>query len=196
MEFIAINKQEAELFEEKLSKNLLYRSSDNFMAIYNNNLINKNNEEIDKVAKQITEIYKNVSLVNKKFIVKSKEEVVSEEFEFLFPHIAFIATLKRVAGDILKDNYPADVEILLTEKDQNVVQILDPSDNSVVVYDGSERLKNANKAIATNPFILSNVELNPYGEDGEGVSFKAADILKIDTSFISEIGDLLEVYLS
>lgn len=193
MEFIPVNKEKAQVFEEGLSRNLLYRSTDNFIAIYNSNLINKNNEEIDKIAKEITEIYKNVDLINKKFIVKSKEEVVSIEFEVLFPHVAFVATLKRIARDILKDNYPEDTKIVFTESDANLVQLYDPSSEQVIAYDGAERLKNVNKAISTNPFILNQVNIEDFGEDG--ISFKAADILEIDTSFITEIGDLLEAYI-
>lgn len=193
MEFIPVNKELAEQFEDSLNRNMLYRGTDNFMAIYNNNLINKNNSDIDETARKITEHYKNISLVNKKFIVKSKEEVISEEFEVLFPHISFVATLKRVAGDILRDNYPEDSLLVFTEKEQNVVQILTPDSDAPTQYDGSERLKNVNKSISTNPFLLGQVEVQAYGEDG--IAFKAADILKIDTSFISDIGELLEAYV-
>lgn len=195
MEFVPVNQQEAQLFEEKLAKHMLYRSTDNFMTIYNHNLINKNNTEIDAVAKKITEVYKNVTLVNKKFIVKSKEEVISEEFEVLFPHIAFVATLKRIAADVLSDNFPEDTKIVFTEKEQNLVQLLDPTQEELVIYEGAERLKNVNKSIATNPFLINNVELEAYGEDGEGIAFKASDIIQLDTSFITEIGELLETYV-
>ena len=115
----------------------------------------------------------------------------------LFPHIAFVATLKRIAQDIINDNYPEDTLIVFTEKDANVVQIYDPTSTSeeLIHYEGAERLRNANKAIASNPFLLSNVEIYPYGEDGEGISFRIIDILRIDTSFISDIGELLQAYL-
>lgn len=196
MNHIPINKEKAEQFEERLGRHLLYRSTDNFMTIYNNNLINKSNDEIEKVAREITDTYKNISLVNRKFIVKSKEEVIAEEFEVLFPHIAFIANLKRIATDILNDNYPEDTLIVFTEKDQNLVQLFDPTSEEIIPYEGAERLRNANKAIASNPFLANNVELQPYGEEGEGISFKAVDILQLDTSFITDIGELLEGYLS
>lgn len=195
MNYIPFDRERAEQFEERMQRHLLYRSTDNFMTIYNNNLINKSNQEIDKVAKEITETYKNISLINRKFIVKSNEEVISEEFEVLFPHVAFVATLKRIAQDILNDNYPEDTLIVFTEKEQNVVQIYDPTSEGVIPYEGAERLKSANKAIASNPFLANNVEMYPYGEDGEGISFKAIDILQLDTSFITEIGELLEAYL-
>lgn len=196
MNYIPVNKEAAEQFEERLQRHLLYRSTDNFMTIYNNNLINKSNSEIDKIAKEITDTYKNISLLNRKFIVKSNEEVIAEEFEVLFPHIAFIANLKRIASDILKENYPEDTLIVFTEKDKNLVQLFDPTSGEVVPYEGAERLKDANKAIASNPFLANNVDMEPYGEDGEGISFKAADILRLDTSFITDIGELLEGYLS
>lgn len=197
MNYIPVDREKAEKFEEKLAKNLLYRSTDNFITIYNNNLINKNNDEIDSIAKEITETYKNISLLNRKFIVKSNEEVIAEEFEVLFPHIAFVATLKRIAQDIINDNYPEDTLMVFTEKDANVVQIYDPTSMSeeLIPYEGAERLKNANKAIATNPFLLNNVEIHPYGEDGEGIAFRVIDILRIDTSFINDIGELLHAYL-
>lgn len=194
MEFMPYNKEVAQKFEEKMSKNMLYRSTDNFIAIYNNQLINKNNDKIDKVAKDIVEVYKNVSLVNRQFIVKSKEEVISEEFEVLFPHISFIATLKRIAQDILNDNYPEDTKMVFTEDDKNVVLIFDPSVNDVKPYEGAERLRNANESIATNPFILNNINIEEYGEDG--IAFNAIDLLSLDTSFIKDIGQLLEDYIN
>lgn len=193
MKFVPVNENNAQLFEDKLGKNLLYRSTDNFIAIYNNNLINKSNSEIEKVAKEITEVYKNVSLINRKFFVKSQEEIISEEFEVLFPHIAFVATLKRIASDILSDNYPNETRIVFTESDANVVQLYDESAEELIAYEGAEKLKNVNRMIATNPFLINKLGLEPYGEDG--VSFKALDLLEIDTSFITDIGELLESYL-
>lgn len=194
MNYVPVNKEYASEFEERLEKSPLFRGTDNFITLYNNNLINKNNAEIEKVAKEITEVYKNVSLINRKFFVKSKEEVISEEFEVLFPHIAFVANLKRVATDILSDNYPNDTKIVFTEAEQNVVHIMN-EEGEIVAYEGAEKLKNANKMIATNPFLINNLEMEPYGEDGEGISFKAVDLLEIDTSFITEIGELLEAYV-
>lgn len=195
MNYIPVDRERAKQFEEKMGRNLLYRSTDNFMTIYNNNLINKSNDEIDTIAREITETYKNISLLNRKFIIKSNEEVISEEFEVLFPHIAFVATLKRIAQDIIDDNYPEDTLMVFTEQDVNVVQVYDPTSEELIHYEGAERLRNANRAISTNPFLINNVEIHPYGEDGEGIAFKAIDVLRIDTSFINDIGELLESYL-
>lgn len=194
MDFIPVNTEAAQRFEEKLSKNVLFRSTDNFITIYNNNLINKNNDEIDAVAKEIVEVYKNITLSSRLFIVKTKEEVIAEEFEVLFPHISFIATLKRIAGDVLKENYPEDTKFIFTESDANLVQLYDPSIDKVVPYEGSERLRNVNKAISTNPFITSNIHMEGFGEDG--ISFNVIDILQLDTSFISDIGELLQAYVN
>lgn len=193
MEFVPYNNEVAQKFEEGMAKNMLYRSTDNFIAIYNNQLINRNNDEIDKVAKMIVEVYKNVALINRQFIVKSKEEVIAEEFEVLFPHISFIATLKRIAQDVLNDNYPEDVKMVFTEADKNMVLIYDPSVEQIKPYEGAERLRNVNEAIASNPFLLNNIELEDYEDNG--VAFKAIDLLTLDTSFIADIGDLLNSYI-
>lgn len=193
MEFIPVNEEVAMEFEERMSKNILFRSTDNFIAIYNNNLVNKSNDEIDSMAKEIVEVYKNVALSSRQFIVKTKEEVVAEEFEVLFPHIHFIATLKRIAQNIINENYPEDTRFVFTESDANLVQIHDPSIDEAVAYEGAERLRNANKAISTNPFIRSNVHIEGYGEDG--ISFRVVDILRLDTSFINDIGELLDSYI-
>lgn len=195
LDFLPFDVEVAKQFEEKMSKNLLYRSTDNFIAIYNNNLINRSNSEIDKVAKKVVEIYKNVSLVNRQFIVKSKEEVISDEFEVLFPHISFIATLKRIAKDILNENHPEDTKMIFTEENKNIVHIYDPSSESIRPYEGAERLKSANESIATNPFLV-NIKLEPWGDEGTGISFKAIDVLTLDTSFIMDIGELLNKYTS
>lgn len=195
MKYIPYDKEKAQAFEEKMQANMLYRSTDNFIAIYNNQLINRSNDEIDKVAKAIAEIYKNVTLVNRQFIVKSEEEVVSDEFEVLFPHVAFVATLKRIGQDVLSENYPEDTRMVFTEEDSNYVLIDDPtSDEEAKRYEGAERINKANESLATNPFILNSVPLQDYGEDG--VSFKIIDLLSLDTSFIGEIGELLEAYLN
>ena len=192
MDFIPINEELAQEFEDRLSKNLLYRSTDNFIAIYNNKLINRSNDEIDKVAKEVVEIYKNISLVNRQFIVKSKEEVIADEFEVLFPHIAFIATLKRIAGDILNENYPEDTKLVFNEENKNTVLVYDPTSEEVKEYEGAERLRNANESIATNPFLQSAVNIEGFGEDG--IAFRALEVLQIDTSFIENIGELLNQY--
>lgn len=195
MKFLPVNARKAEEFEEQLAKNMLYRSSDNFIAIYNQNLINKSNEDIDKVAKEIVETYKNISLSNRQFIIKNPEEVIAEEFGVLFPHIAFIATLKRVARDIFSANYPEDTKIVFLEKDKNVVYIYEPEMEEPIPFEGAERLRDAIKSIATNPFLINNLEIEALDED-EGVSFNAQDVLKLDTSFITEIGDLLDTYIN
>ena len=192
MDFIPINEELAQEFEDRLSKNLLYRSTDNFIAIYNNKLINRSNDEIDKVAKEVVETYKNISLVNRQFIVKSKEEVIADEFEVLFPHIAFIATLKRIAGDILNENYPEDTKLVFNEENKNTVLVYDPTSEEVKEYEGAERLRNANESIATNPFLQSAVNIEGFGEDG--IAFRALEVLQIDTSFIENIGELLNQY--
>lgn len=195
VEFIPANHEAAARFEEKLAGNILFQNTDNFMAIYNNNLVNKSNEEVDAIAKEIVEVYKNVVLSSRQFLVKTREEVVADEFEVLFPHIAFVATLKRIARDIINENYPEDTKFVFTESDANLVQIYDPLADEVVEYDGAERLRNANKAISTNPFINSeNVHIEGFGEDG--IAFRVTDILRLDTSFISDIGELLEAYVS
>lgn len=193
VELIPVIDEIAQEFEEKMGRSVLYRSSDNFMALYNNELINRNNDEIDSVAKEIEEIYKNVTLVNRKFYVKTREEVVSEEFEVLFPHISFIATLKRVAGDILKDNNPEDTLMVFNEEKQNYVHIYDPSTDELKEYEGAERIPGANKAISTNPFLNSHIDMNDFGDDG--ISFKAIDVMHLDTSFINNIGNLLNEYV-
>lgn len=193
MELIPVNKRKAEEFEDKLSRDLFHRSSDNFIAIYNNKLINVNNSEINKTAQEIVQTYKNVSISNGKFIVKSKEEIIAEEFIVIFPHILFIATLKRIAKDILSENYPQDTEFIFTESKNNIVQIFDPSSNTVRDYEGAEKLRRANEAIATNPFLQKNVKIKGYKDDG--ISFKVVDVLKIDTSLIENIEVLIDNYL-
>lgn len=195
MDFLPVNAEQARQFEERMFKNMLYRSTDNFIAIYNNNLINKSNEEIDKVAKAVVEIYKNVSLVNRQFIVKTPEEVISEEFGVLFPHIAFVATLKRIAQDVLNSNYPEDTKLVFLESQKNTVMVYENDSNEPIPFEGAEKLRDANKSIATNPFLINNLELEGWGEDGDGIMFKAKDVLSLDTSFIKDIGDLLDSYI-
>lgn len=192
--YIPYNEEEALRFEEQMEKNMLYRSTDNFIALYNANLIVKTNEQIDAVAKKITSMYKNISLNNRKFIVKSNQEVISDEFIALFPHISFVATLQRIAGDILRDNYPEDT-LLIFDDNNSSIQIYDSTADKIVNYEGSEKIKNLNEAIATNLFIINNVDLQPFGDNEESLAIKIEDILALDTSFIDDVGELLQGYL-
>ena len=195
MIYIPRDKQRAEEFEQRLSKNIMFRSVDQFISVYNSRIINVNNDEIDKVAKEIVDVYKNIELSNKKFIVKSAEEVTADEFEVIFPHISFIATLKRIAKDVLQDGYPEDTLMVFTESKSNVVHLHDPTnEEGLIQYEGAERLRNANEAIATNPFLASSVNMSDYGEDG--VAFLATEVIAIDTSFIEDIGELLHSYIN
>jgi hypothetical protein len=84
--------------------------------------------------------------------------------------------------------------MVFTESDKNVVLVFDPSSEELKPYEGAERLRNANESIATNPFLLNNIDLEEYGEDG--IAFKVVDLLKLDTSFIEDIGQLLEAYIN
>ena len=68
MLYLPYNEEEALKFEEDMSKNMLYRSTDNFIALYNNQLINRSNEEIDEVAKSIVKVYRNISLIADYFV--------------------------------------------------------------------------------------------------------------------------------
>lgn len=195
MKYMPYNEETARQFEQSMEANMLYRSTDNFIAIYNNQLINRSNDEIDKVAKTIEKVYKNISLVNRQFIVKSNEEVISDEFEILFPHVSFVATLKRIGEDILKENYPEDTRMVFTEDEPHYVLIDDPtSEDDAKRYEGAERINKAAELVSSNPFILNNIELEEYGPDG--IAFKIVDLLTIDTSFIEEIGALLNAYLN
>ena len=195
MKYMPYNEETARQFEQSMEANMLYRSTDNFIAIYNNQLINRSNDEIDKVAKTIEKVYKNISLVNRQFIVKSNEEVISDEFEILFPHVSFVATLKRIGEDILKENYPEDTLMVFTEDEPNYVLIDDPtSEDDAKRYEGAERINKAAELVSSNPFILNNIEFGEYGPDG--IAFKIVDLLTIDTSFIEEIGNLLDAYLN
>ena len=195
MIYIPRDKQRAEEFEQRLSENIMFRSVDQFISVYNSRIINVNNDEIDKVAKEIVDVYKNIELSNKKFIVKSAEEVTADEFEVIFPHISFIATLKRIAKDVLQDGYPEDTLMVFTESKSNVVHLHDPThEEGLIQYEGAERLRNANEAIATNPFLASSVNMGDDGEDG--VAFLATEVIAIDTSFIEDIGELLHSYIN
>lgn len=194
-DYIPVNEERALEFEEELSKSPLFRSTDNFIDIYNSGLINRNNDEIDSVAKEVTTVYKNIDLVNRKFIVKSKSETIAEEFEVLFPHIAFIATLKRIATDVIKDGYPVDTKLVFVESDPNVVYVKDEtSDKEITPYEGAERLRRANESIATNPFLHASINMEPYGDDG--IMMLAQDLMSMDVSFINDIGELLDSYIN
>lgn len=194
MIYIPIDENIAQEFEAELAKSPFYRSTDNFIAIYNSGMVNRSNDEINDVAKKVTEVYKNVDLVNRQFIVKSYEETVAEEFEVLFPHISFVATLKRIAEDVIGDGFPEDTKLVFLESDANIVYVDDPtSEDEAKPYEGAERLRRANESIATNPFLHASIEMFPYGEDG--IAMRAVDLMSMDVSFIGDIGELLSAYL-
>ena len=84
--------------------------------------------------------------------------------------------------------------MVFTESEANIVQIYDPSVEELKPYEGAERLRNVNESIAKNIFLLEHIQLEDYGDDG--IAFKVTDLLSLDTSFIEDIGELLQSYMN
>lgn len=192
MKIIPRNKEVADEFEAKL-KNTAFASTDQFIMLYNQNIINKSNDKTNEVAQEITRTYKNVILKNRMLIVQSEEELVVENFAFILPNMALVSQLKRIVKNIMKENYPENTALIFKESDDGVIYVVDTDgEEPPHVYDGAEKISKLNSLIASNPFLVNLVfDYEVEGEENAG-AILATSLLEVNTEFISKIGELLE----
>lgn len=196
MDYILVNEQAGEQVKAAIEKQRIFGSVDQFILLYNEEVINTKKKEIKDIASLIEKSYSNVILQKNKFYVKSKEETYLDQEVFVLNAFKVVAALKRIAQNIIDDGYESDTKLILLDKKPGVVLIesLDEDDNSpqgLEQYPAAEQIVKNNKEIASNPFLINLINDYGYEDDDKGAYFNVYDLVNIDTSFIENIHQII-----
>ena len=189
--FLTTDTERSEALERKLSQKPAYRNIDQFIMLFNSGIFDKKNEEIKQIVNEIDEIYSNIVLQKGFFIVKSKNEDILQKTLFLLQKYELVAALKRIANTMQNEDYSIDTKLIFLSTKPGTVHVL-TDNNDLVEYQGAEKLFQASKDFASNPFLIDLIK-DYDDESGEDNAYLLmSDILNLDDSFIMQIGSILE----
>lgn len=132
--YIKANNDFADKAAKKLQKQHLPVDLDTFINLFNQGLINTRNPSIKEIVDLITSGYMNVASQSNRIYVKSKTETIIEQSSFLLKQYRFVAILKRIANEMLSEDYPANTKLILKHDNPGFLflepSVDDLSDNS------------------------------------------------------------------
>lgn len=132
--YIKANNDFADKATKKLQKQHLPVDLDTFINLFNQGLINTRNPSIKEIVDLLTSGYMNVASQSNRIYVKSKTETIIEQSSFLLKQYRFVAILKRIANEMLSEDYPANTKLILKHDNPGFLflepSVDDLSDNS------------------------------------------------------------------
>lgn len=192
MTLIPRNKEDAVKLERKLSRIPAYQSSEQFIMVYNQDLVSNKNSEVNSIARELILTYKNVEKVGDKIVVLSEEELAANTAMFIVDKVTLVAQLKRIADNIAHENYSNNTKIIFKQADTGIIYILDDHINEEIIYEGSERIFGLNEKVANNPFLIPLL----HGYKDEDAYINIVDLLEIDTSFIQSYNEIMKEHFN
>lgn len=186
---IPINDELLNALLENLKKSKMMSDPDQFIALYNSGFLNPNFEVVKDLAEQISNTFKNVKLHNRKLVVRTESEVAFDNVILLLENWKTISALKRVAIEILEENYPADTKMVFLDSKPGILQ-LEVFDEYGEVSDLKEywikdKLFSSQKDLVRNLFLAK--VLNNYGENPNDKYIFIENVIDVDDSFILDI---------
>lgn len=121
--FIESNHAYAEKAKLKLRKQHLPADIETFINLFNQGLINTRNDSVKDIVKLITSGYGNVASQGNKIYVKSEDETVIEQTDFFLKQYKLVATLKRIAGEMLEADYSADTKLIIKAQNPGFIYL-------------------------------------------------------------------------
>lgn len=193
--------------EHKLNSSRYFSSPDNFIAMYNADLLKHNDLTIKEIAKEISEAYINVELKNNKLIVKSEEEVNAENCLALLSYYKGVISLKHLAENLFDEGYPTETKIVFDNEKKGVPLIElkipneDDSENKeeytikLEKHWSTDSIFKDNQEIANNIFTRQILMRYPnegtYNNNPNSCYFLIEDLIDVDVSFIEDVRKIL-----
>lgn len=189
--FIPVSQQAKEDLDERV-RNTPFRSVEEFIALYNDDLINKKASLAKEILQELVSTYKDVEEKSRKIIFLDPAEVyLNESLRALAPW-ELIVKIKREIQSALDagtlDSDPSSVLVFTPQATGILCKLVEKEDGSrSFVKIGVEKL-------FTNPEAIEEI-FRKYSTTGEGkdgtYSFKVEDFTSLDDSFIFEIRRLI-----
>ena len=202
-DFIVADQQVADELQAMLSRNPAFKDAEQFVMLYNSGILQAANSSVKQAADLLKKAYSNVTLQGKAFIVKSMNEDSLEKALFMLRKYTLVSALKRVAETMAEAGYSEDTCVFFsTGKDVGCPVLLNEETHKYEVYPGSEKLFKDASELASNPYLMSILnDFSPSGDDLELTDglvkdletfIVLRDILALDDSFVTEIGEIIE----
>ena len=181
---IPIDNQAVTRAQEVLKRTVMFTDIDQFITMYNMNLLSGSNSAVATAAQALIDNFSNLTRLNGKFILKSETETAIEDTIQLLTNWKTLIKLKRIASLMIEEEYDFDTTKIVFSDDnpgKPYVSTLNvEGDETLEKYWASEKITNRTSDFANNillrPFVHS---YNCY--------FLIEDIIDIDDSFILDI---------
>ena len=186
---IPIDNQAVTRTQEILKRTVMFTDIDQFITMYNMNLLSGSNSSVATAAQALIDNFTNLTRLNGKFILKSETETAIEDTIQLLNNWKTLIKLKRIANLMIEEEYDLDSTKIVFSDDnpgKPYVAILDiEGKETLEKYWASEKITNKTADFANN--ILLSPFIHSYNEDGAACYFLIEDIIDIDDSFILDI---------
>lgn len=186
---IPIDNQAVTRAQEILKRTVMFTDIDQFITMYNMNLLSGSNSSVATAAQALIDNFTNLTRLNGKFILKSETETAIEDTIQLLNNWKTLIKLKRIANLMIEEEYDLDSTKIVFSDDnpgKPYVSILDiEGKETLEKYWASEKITNKTADFANN--ILLSPFIHSYNEDGTACYFLIEDIIDIDDSFILDI---------
>ena len=186
---IPIDNQAVTRDQEVLKKTVMFTDIDQFITMYNMNLLSGSNSAVATAAQALIDNFSNLTRLNGKFILKSETETAIEDTIQLLTNWKTLIKLKRIASLMIEEEYDFDTTKIVFSDDnpgKPYVSTLNvEGDETLEKYWASEKITNRTSDFANN--ILLRPFVHSYNEEGTACYFLIEDIIDIDDSFILDI---------
>lgn len=186
---IPIDNQAVTRAQEVLKKTVMFTDIDQFITMYNMNLLSGSNSAVATAAQALIDNFSNLTRLNGKFILKSETETAIEDTIQLLTNWKTLIKLKRIASLMIEEEYDFDTTKIVFSDDnpgKPYVSTLNvEGDETLEKYWASEKITNRTSDFANN--ILLRPFVHSYNEEGTVCYFLIEDIIDIDDSFILDI---------
>ena len=186
---IPIDNQAVTRAQEVLKKTVMFTDIDQFITMYNMNLLSGSNSAVATAAQALIDNFSNLTRLNGKFILKSETETAIEDTIQLLTNWKTLIKLKRIASLMIEEEYDFDTTKIVFSDDnpgKPYVSTLNvEGDETLEKYWASEKITNRTSDFANN--ILLRPFVHSYNEEGTACYFLIQDIIDIDDSFILDI---------
>lgn len=186
---IPIDNQAVARAQEVLKKTVMFTDIDQFITMYNMNLLSGSNGSVATAAQALIDNFSNLTKLNGKFILKSETETAIEDTIQLLTNWKTLIKLKRIASLMIEEEYDFETTKIVFSDDnpgKPYVSTLNiEGQETLEKYWASEKITNRTSDFANN--ILLRPFVHSYNEEGTACYFLIEDIIDIDDSFILDI---------
>lgn len=178
--------------EEAVAKNKMFGSIDQFIAMYNGEILNVRTPIVSEMAIKLADSFKNLSIVNNKLVIETKSEVAARNSIVLLKNWEVVSKLKRLATTLIDESYDPDTKIVFskTAPGRPLIEILDAEGEIKLVNHWSVgKITNSNADLANNLFTRNIVKT--YDNEGLESYFNIEDLIDVDDTFLQEVETLI-----